>query len=248
MKRAVLLFLLLAMIAVSAGAAYRIQLTSGKVITADDKPVIKEDMAYFTRSGIYFYIPAAQMDVPASERLNALEAASSVAPGGAAPASPAAPVFVGEEQLDVIRARSRLANEGELTTPPPEAQAPAGGGATAPAPAAKSTSQAKQRGQLQDQLSGLLEKQSGYVKEFNSLQNQLTALKDSYNTSAQQNDKERIQQQIDTLSSQAEQVQGNVTSTQGQIQTLQQQLSSTPVVVESDVPPPKEGEGAPVEK
>jgi hypothetical protein len=247
MKRAVLLFLLLAMIAVSAGATYTIQLTNGKVITADDKPVIKEDMAYFTRNGIYFYIPAAQMDVAASERLNAFEA-SSPAPPGPAVASPAAkPVFVGEEQLDVIRARSRLANEGQLTSPPPEAQAPGGGAPAAPA-AVKSTSQAKQRGQLQDQLSGLLEKQSGYVREYNSLQNQLTALKESYNSSAQQNDKEKIQQQIDTLSSQAEQVHGELTSNQGQIQTVQQQLSSTPVVVESDVPPPKEGEGAPVEK
>lgn len=247
MKRAVLLFLLLAMIAVSAGATYTIQLTSGRVITADDKPVIKEDMAYFTRSGIYFYIPAAQMDVAASERLNASQAPSP-APTGPAVASPATkPVFVGEEQLDVIRARSRLANEGQLTSPPPEAQAPSGGAAAAPA-VVKPASQAKQRGQLQDQLSGLLEKQSGYVREYNSLQNQLAALKESYNSSAQQNDKERMQQQIDTLSSQVEQVQGDLTSNQGQIQTVQQQLSSTPVVVESDVPPPKEGEGAPGEK
>jgi hypothetical protein len=248
MKRAVLLFLLLAMVAVSAGAAYTIQLTNGRVITADNKPVIKDDVAYFNRSGLYFYIPASQIDLPATEKLNASQSALSEAPSATAAAGPAAaPVFVGEEQLEVIRARSRLANEGQFTASPAEPQAPGGGAAAAPA-AVKSTSQAKQRGQLQDQLSGLLEKQSGYVKEYNSLQNQLTALKDSYNSSAQQNDKEMIQKRIDTLSSQAEQVQGDVTATQGQIQTVQQQLSSTPVVVESDVPPPKEGEGAPGDK
>jgi hypothetical protein len=242
MKRAVLLFLLLAMIAVSVGATYRIQLTSGKVITADDKPVIKEDMAYFSRSGMFFYIPAVQIDVPASERLNSLEAAAVPAPGGPATAGPTVkPVFVGEEQLDVIRARSRLANEGQLNSgAAPAPPVPSGGAVQSASPAQSS---AANRGALQNQLVGLIDKQSGYQKELSSVQNQLAALKESYNSSAQQNDKEQIQQQIDTLSANMQEVQNNLSATQGEIQQVQQQLSSAPVTIETA--PPGEGSAKP---
>jgi|WetSurMetagenome_2_1015567.scaffolds.fasta_scaffold189199_2 hypothetical protein len=241
MKRAVLLFLLLAMIAVSAGANYTIQLTSGKVITADNKPIIKDGMAYFNKSGIYFYIPAAQIDIPVSERLNSLEAPAATAPTGSAPAGPAVkPVFVGEEQLDVIRARSRLANEGQLQgSTAPATAAPTGGETPSSAP---SRGSAANRNGLQSQLVGLIDKQSGYQKELSSVQNQLAALKESYNSSAQQNDKEKIQQQIDTLSANMQDVQNNLSSTQGEIQQIQQQLSSAPITIEG--PPPGEG-GAP---
>lgn len=241
MKRAVLLFLLLAMIAVSAGASYTIQLTSGKVITADAKPVINKDLAYFTRTGIEYYIPVSQMDAQATERINAAAVSGGPAPAAAVAPSTAKPVFVGEEQLEVIRARSRLANEGQLTAPAAEPQ-PAGGGAAPPAAVVKPASQNAQRAQLQDQLSGLLAKVADQTSQYNSLQNQLATLKESYNTSAQQADKEQIQQQIDALSSQADAVQSDLNSTRGQIQSVQQQISSSPVVVQSDVPPPKEGE------
>ncbi len=241
MKRAVLLFLLLAMIAVSAGASYTIQLTNGKVITADAKPFINKDLAYFTRTGIEYYIPVSQMDMQATERINAAEASGGPAPAAAVAPSTAKPVFVGEEQLEVIRARSRLANEGQLTAPAAEPQ-PAEGGAAPAAAVVKPASQSAQRAQLQDQLSGLLAKVADQTSQYNSLQNQLTTLKESYNTSAQQADKEHIQQQIDALSSQADAVQSDLNGTRGQIQSVQQQIASSPVVVESDVPPPKEGE------
>ena len=247
MKRAVLLFLLLALVGLSAGASYRIQLTSGKIITADDKPLVKQDVAFFNKNGVLFYLPASQVDMATSEKLNAVVVdeklhldAKTLQPGGA---SDAKPIYVGEEQLEEIRQRSRLANEGQFQASPAEGEAAARG------PEGQAQQASGARGAMQDQLMGLLQRQSGYQAQQSSLQNQLAALKESFNTSPQQNEKERIQQQIDALSQELVNVESELSSTQGEIQHLQSQISSAPVMVEqpgAPTPPqPQPAEPAP---
>ena len=236
MKRMVVLFLLLASATLAANAAYIIQLRDGKIITADDKVFVKNDMAYFTRRGVFFYLPASQVDLEASEKANMVAAASStgviIESSEAAPAvvTPAAKsAVIGDEQLDLIRKRSRLANEGQFKPAAADAQSP-----SAPsAPAAKPANAASNRAEIQDRMNGLLQQQSSLQQDQTNLQNQLSTLKESYNSSTQQSDKEQLDAQIQSLSSQLADVQNNMSSVQGDIVATQQQLSSTPVVVDT---------------
>ena len=236
MKRMVVLFLLLASATLAANAAYIIQLRDGKIITADDKVFVKNDMAYFTRRGVFFYLPASQVDLEASEKANMVAAApstgliiesSEAAPAAVTPAAKSA--VIGDEQLDLIRKRSRLANEGQFKPAAADAQSP-----SAPAaPAAKPANAASNRAEIQDRMNGLLQQQSSLQQDQTNLQNQLSTLKESYNSSTQQSDKEQLDAQIQSLSSQLADVQNNMSSVQGYIVATQQQLSSTPVVVDT---------------
>ena len=121
MKRAILFVLLLLLAAMSAGAAYRIQLTDGTFIQADDKPVIKADLAYFSKDGLFLYIPVSKIDMAKTDEVNMVrevKEAPIVDPSLAPPPLVAVkPVFVDDSMLDVIRKRSRLANEGQFERP-----------------------------------------------------------------------------------------------------------------------------------
>ncbi len=235
MKRMVVLFLLLASATLAANAAYIIQLRDGKIITADDKVVVKNDMAYFTRRGVFFYLPASQVDLEASEKANMVAAApstgliiesSEAAPAAVTPAAKSA--VIGDEQLDLIRKRSRLANEGQFKAAAADAKAPS-------APSAREANPgnaASNRAEIQDRMNGLLQQQSSLQQDQTNLQNQLSTLKESFNSSTQQSDKEQLDAQIQSLSSQLADVQNNMSSVQSDLAATQQQLSSTPVVVD----------------
>lgn len=247
MKRAVLLYLLLTSAALAVQATYTIQLTDGRVITADEKLFVKDDIAYFTRRGVYFYMPSSKVDTAATERLNAVvitEGFSESAPAAPVVVAPKAPgvkpVVIGDEQLEVIRNRSRLANEGELT-------APAGGAGEPGTPS--SGGQAPQRtggdrNELQSRANDLLLRRAGLQQDQTNFQNQLSALQDSFDQNPQQDQREQIQRQIDAVSSQLQTVQSDLAAVQGDLQSTQQQLSSAPIVVDmgnqGTRPPPAE--------
>lgn len=250
MKRAVMLYLLLTSAALAVQATYTIQLTDGKVITADEKLFVKDDIAYFTRRGVYFYMPSSKVDTAATERLNAVVTAENVsepAPVVVAPkATGVKPVVIGDEQLEVIRNRSRLANEGELA-------APAGAAGETGAPS--SVGQASQRtggdrSELQSRSNDLLMKRAGLQQDQTNLQNQLSALQDAFDQNPQQGQREQIQSQIDAVSSQLETVQSGLAAVQGDIQSTQQQLNSAPIVVDmgNQGPPPPPAEANPPEE
>jgi len=250
MKRAVLLYLLLVSSGMSAYATYIVQLKDGRVITADEKILVKDDMAYFTRRGVYFYLPASRIDVPATDRQNATvitETVLETAPVVAPHAVGVKPVVIGEEQLEVIRNRSRLANEGQFSAP---AGASGQQGESAVTPQALQ-SQGGDRNALQSRLNDLLQQQAALQRDQTGLQDQLTSLQDGWNQSPLQSDRDRMQRQIDAVSSQLQAAQGRLDSVQGDIQSTQQQMNSAPVVVnmenqESPAPPtpsaPPEGE------
>lgn len=243
MKRAVLLYLLLTSAALAVQATYTIQLKDGRVITADDKIFFKDDMAYFNRRGVYFYLPASQVDAAATERLNAAgvtEGSSEAAPAVAVPkATNAKPVVIGDDELEVIRSRSRLANEGQLAAP----RGGTGQPETPSSPQQAVQTQGGNRDALQSRLNDLLQQRAGLQQNQTSLQNQLSSLQDGYNQSPQQADRDRMQSQIDAVTSQLQGVQSSLDSVQADLQTTQQQLSSAPIVVdmgnqESPTPPP----------
>ena len=107
MKRPVVLVALFVLaVGIAAQAAYTIQLTNGKTIVADEAPIIKSDLAYFSKNGLYLYLPASQIDMAKTEALNVkVEAPTNMElfPEEAVKAEPVTPVFVDDQKLDLIR-------------------------------------------------------------------------------------------------------------------------------------------------
>ncbi len=232
MKRTLVVLLVMALATLSAGAAYKIQLKDGKVINVDDKPLVSNEMAYFTKAGVYFYLPVSSVDFEKTEKLNAPAVAAPVAEKVAEPA-PKAPVkveVIGDEQLDQIRKRSRLANEGELSGPPAEAAA---GGAPAGAPQVGGRTG---NADLQARLADLLNQRAEAQQRVNDLQSQIQTLRDKYNFSPQYSDQQAIQSQIDSTQAQLDSAKAQLDSINNQALAAQQELAHTPVVVQAPAP------------
>lgn len=237
MKRTLVVLLVMALATLSAGAAYKIQLKDGKIINADGKPSVSGEMAYFTRAGVYFYIPAATVDFDKSESLNtvAVPVPAVEKVEGSKPKAPVKVQIIGDEQLDKISKRSRLANEGELTGPPSTSgQAPDAGGAPTgqPRPGAGAAANAA----LQSRLADLLNQRAEAQQRVSDLQSQIATLKDKYNFSPQYTDQVAIQGQIDATQAQLDAANAQLSSVNNQALAAQQELSHQPVVVEQ--PPP----------
>lgn len=224
MVRRWLVALILVGTAVCLPASYKIYLVDGKVITADDKPVIRDGIAFFQKSNLELYLPVDQIDLVKTEKGGALE----VTPTGAAPSAKPATRVIGEDQLNDIRKRSRLANEGELRRPVSEEGAegekPAGGAA----PAATGGD----RSAMEGSLSGLISQRSDIQKRLVDLQSQMGSLRDRYDTATQQADKASLQGQIDGVQSQMDSARSQLSSVDASIQDTQQKLSSMPMVIE----------------
>ena len=239
MKRALVVLLSLVLGALSAQAAYRLFLTSGKVILLDEKPVIQGDMAYFTRSGVTYYVPSSQVDLAKSERENGPAAAAPSVAQTPAKAPVAKTLKIDEEQLDIIRKRSRLANEGELEAPPAappasseEPQETSAGMAPEPAKAAGGAADQQRRSAVQAKLTDLLARQATVTQQQNDLRTKISALTDKYNFSTQQSEQAAIQGQLDSLQRQLDQANDQSATLSADIQSTQQELASIPVVVQ----------------
>jgi flagellar capping protein FliD len=239
MKRSLVVLLSLALGALSAQAAFRLYLQNGKVILLDDQPVIQGDMTYFTKNGVTYYLPASQVDEAKTERENGPALAQPAAlQTPAKPPAAKAPV-IDEEQLDIIRRRSRLANEAELEAPPAPPSTPQEGEAgpaepMAPAQARASAGAASQqkRAAVQSKLTDLLARQSMVSQQQNDLRSQISTLTDKYNFSTQQTEQAAIQGQLDSLQRQLDQVNNQAASLNSEIQSTQQELASIPLVVQ----------------
>jgi hypothetical protein len=223
MARRLLVVLLLLALTMAVPAAYKIYLTDGKIINADDKPVIKDGIAYFQKQGLELYLPVDQVDLAKTESGGAASYQSAPA-GGVKP--PVAVKTINDDQLQKISQRSKLANEGELAQPgyPTE-----GEGAMTPA-AAPGANQS--RDAIQSQLADLVSRRSDLQKQMLDLQSQVAALRDRDATSTNLADKNAAQQQMSAVQSQLDSVRAQMTSLEAQIQNTQQRLASIPVIVE----------------
>jgi len=207
-------------------ASYKIFLVNGKVITADDKPVIRDGIAYLQKAGLELYLPVDQIDLVKTEKGGALV----VLPAEGSDAVKPASRVIGEDQLEEIRKRSRLANEGEFRVPVTEEGVEGAPPPPAGAPGAKPA--ATDRGAMQNRMSTLLTQRSEVQKRMVDLQSQMGALRDRYNTSTQQDDKTALQSQIDGIQSQMDNARSQLNTLDASLQDTQQKLSSTPIVVE----------------
>jgi hypothetical protein len=245
MKRTFLLAFFLAAAGLAVSASYSIQLKDGKIIKADEKPSVNAGIAYFTKNGLYLYLPADRIDFEKSERMNAVAQApvkGLVLEGleEQPPLTPKVPkVFIDQQQLELIRQRARLANEGELL-PPPEGMEPApsapSGFSLPPVPTPDVSG-------MRSQLSGLIEQRTLLYQQQTDLQSQLSTLRDQYNFSVQQADQEAYQRAIDSTQKRLDGVQRQIADLGGQIDSLQQQISATPVVIQEKVPAGDQGPG-----
>lgn len=235
MKRTVLFVLLLLLAAMSAGAAYKIQLTDGTYIQADDKPVIKEGLAYFSKEGLFLFIPVSRVDLAKTDEINMVRESKEpplVLQGlEALPPAPVKPVFVDDSMLDIIRKRSRLANEGQFERPGLTESKPGPGleGAAAP----ESSDASKTRAALQEQLTDLLNQRGNLQGQADQIQAKLSDLQDRYNFSAQQNDRKAYQDQINSLTSQLANTKSQLATVNNDALSVQQTLAGQPVVVEA---------------
>jgi hypothetical protein len=234
MKRATFVVLLLLLAATSAGASYKIALTDGTYINADDKPVLKEGLAYFSKDGLFLYLSAAKVDLAKTDEINMVREVKDVPvieEIATAPKSVSVkPVFVDDSMLDIIRQRSRLANEGQFERPGLTEGTPgtpaAGGEATAEGGAAPN------RAALQDKLTGLLSQRGTLQGQVDQMQTQLSDLQDRYNFSTQQGDRQSLQGQIDGLNGQLAQTRSQLAAVNNDALSVQQELARQPVTVE----------------
>ena len=260
MKRLVVVTVIALAASIAAGAAYKIQLKDGKVITADAKPIIHNDFAYFDKLGMYLYIPVSQIDMAKTEKINEIMAEAS-APMDVdkvedtrpeVKTKPVKPVFIDDQELEIIRKRSRLANEGELDKSPSasspassQGQGPGPGQAVGPnmgLPPSSSTSGAQVE-QMRQQMGSLLDNRAIQQNRLTDLKAKLAKLQNDYNFSVMESEQARIQQQIDATQTEITNAQSGLSDLDSQIQSLQQQIASAPIVVNT----PQQGGPAPRE-
>ncbi|MGC8724086.1 MAG: hypothetical protein ACP5VF_09470 [Acidobacteriota bacterium] len=243
MKRILLLTTMFCLVGASVLAEYKIQLKNGKIITAEEKPVIKKDLAFFTKEGLTLYLPANQVDLEASQKLNTLKATpdmQGVVPASVLPPEKPQPLVITDEMLNKITAHSRLANEGELTSP---ANGETSSAEEGPKPAPREDRQAAEaahaqraRQELQNRLNSLMSDRFTAQRQQADLSKQVQELQQKFNFSTQYDDKQRIQAQIDQAQSQLNSVRDQLSGLDSQIQSVQEQISAVPptVVIEGN--------------
>jgi hypothetical protein len=243
MKRILLLTTLFCLVGASVSAAYKIQLKNGKIITAEEKPVIKQDLAFFMKEGLTLYLPADQIDMAASQKLNTLKVTpdlEGLVPASVLPPEKPQPLVITDEMLNKITAHSRLANEGELTSPDKgEASSTAEGSkgvSMQDRQAAEAQREQRSRQELQGRLDSLMSDRFTAQRQHADLSKQVQDLQQKFNFSTQYDDKQRIQEQINQAESQLNSVTNRLSALDSQIQSVQQQISSIPptVVIEGN--------------
>jgi len=114
MKRTMVILLCLA-VGLTASAAYKIHLVNGKIITADDDPEFKNERVYFFQNNLYCFLSVDKVDLMATEEAN-LAMEEEVVDFIEEPIAQASdtPRKLSDENIEDVRNRSSLANEGEL--------------------------------------------------------------------------------------------------------------------------------------
>ncbi len=224
MARRLVVISLLMVLTVAVSAEYKIYLTNGKVISADDKPLVQNNIAYFQKQGMELYLPVDQIDLAKTE------AGGPATTEQSSTAEPKlkATIRINDDQLQKISQHSRLANEGELDKAEYPAENQGEGASAPPNPAAGPQG----RDALQNQVAEMVSQRADLQKQMLDLQAQLNDLRSKDATSTNLTDKNAVQQQMSSVQSQLDSVRGQLTSLDGQIQNAQQKLASMPVVIE----------------
>jgi hypothetical protein len=221
--RRFILVLAMCLVAVGASASYKIFLVSGETIIADEKPVVREGTVYFIKGGVTFTMPATRIDLEKSEKAALADAAvpgfEQIVTTSAPPPKTGKPVRVikvDDESLDKIRQRSRLANEGELTTPETAEGTKATGGQGGDSGGQQGVSE---RDQILQRIDGLEQNLARAESNRSQISNDATDLKQRYDSSVQQEEKT-------ALWSQYQSAQESLASASGQVDEAKAQLGA----------------------
>ena len=229
MKRLILLIAIGLLAVVSAHASYKIYLTSGEVITADDKPVVKEGLAFFKKAGLPCYLAVDKVDMDKSEK-NAL----SLAAPPVQEEKPAAPVTkrvimrVNDEGMEEIRKRVRLANEDELGPPPESGE----GGQGAASGGMDEKPAGNTRAEVSERLKTYQAELANAESERNQARLRLVSLLSQYNMSSYQDEKDSIQGQMNQTQQQLNETNQRIAEASAKVQDAQAELFASPVTVE----------------
>lgn len=242
MKRGVILLIVLLLVSFSVYAEYKIALTDGTLITADDKPVIKGDFAYFSKDGLFLFIAKSRVDFAKTDEVNmkAVLKEEILLDQPTETVTPVSvkPVFIDDSQLEIIRQRSRLANEGDFPPPKPieEGEEGAEGQELAAPPRSSPEGEGgggqSPREQLNDRLSNLLDQRANVQSQRDQLQAQLRDLNDQFGFSVQGDEKTALQSQIDAVTLQIGDLNGQLDAINNDVLNTQSQIASTPMTVE----------------
>jgi hypothetical protein len=243
MKRGVILLIVLLLVSFSVFAEYKIALTDGTVITAEEKPVIKGDFAYFSKDGLFLFIAKSRVDFAKTDEVNMKAVLKEEIlldkPEETATPVTVKPVFIDDSQLEIIRQRSRLANEGDFPAPKSLEEGEEGAeGQDQYAPPAPSEGPEAAGGgqspreQLNDRLSNLLNQRANVQSQRDQLQAQLRELNDQFGFSVQGDEKTALQSQIDAVTLQIGDLNGQLDTINNDVLNTQSQIASTPMTVE----------------
>ena len=233
MKRIVVFFALLLMFCLTVSAAYKIELKDGTYIDADSKPIVQDDFAYFYKMGMYLYLPTSKIDFDKTEKSNEkiAEEQPEIKAQDKESAVKTKPVFINDQDLELIKKRSRLANEPSSPSSYSDTQAPP---AASPAPPSDNQESSSDVNALRQQLTDLLGQRADIQQRRDQLRSRLAELNNEYNFSALQNDKERLQSEMNDVQEQLSDTEGDLASIQSSIDSIQQQIAATPVVVRTE--------------
>jgi hypothetical protein len=241
MRRYLLLAIAVMMlIPLTASATYKLVLDTGEVVSADDKPVIRGDRAFFSIRDLHVYLDIRRIDFQKSEEVNK-------------PAAPEEVQFeeeviehrpktakrkINDQDLDELRGDVRLANEGELYPAygddwmydeeyPEEGEAPA--------PEAERQARAPQqednRAVLQRRVNDLVNQSRTAQQERDRLQSEYRSLREQLDMSTDNDARENYASQIDSVRNDMSTAQSRVTDLNAQIRATQQEIASQPVIV-----------------
>lgn len=239
MKRTILVWVLLLGSALAVSASYKVYLVSGETVIADEKPVVKDGVAYFAKGGLTYSLSPSRIDFEKSEKNALAEAAAphieqvNAAALNARASKPQTVRKVDDQTLDEIRSRARLANEDEL--------APSGGDASAPPPSPEGKAEGRgdgankalqNRAQAQQRVAELESNLAQAESNRNQARSTLDSLKAQFDNSVQQDERTALAAQVDAAQASLDSANSQVNDASAQVRAAQNAVNNTPVVIE----------------
>lgn len=229
MKRFLVFFLVCFALTVFSEDVYKIALKDGRIVKSDTKPMVNGDRIYFERFGMMLYLPVDSVDLRKTE-----EGGEEVIPAVSKPATKKATkkMTITDDELAEIKKRARLANEDEIRI---LEASPAEDGGEGAAAGSGGMNLGQQQG-LQGKLNNLMDRRSQAQAQVNDLMNELGAKRDQYGFATMAADKDRLEGEIRDAETRLGTARSQLSSLDNQITATQQEIASTPVVIETNVP------------
>ncbi len=228
MKRFMIFFLVCFALTVFSEDVYKIALKDGRIVKSDTKPMVNGDRIYFERFGMMLYLPVDKVDLKKTE-----EGPEEVIPVNQPAAKKATKkMTITDDELIEIKKRARLANEEEIRILEASPAEEGGEGSVAP----RGVSNAGSNQGLQGKLNNLMDQRSQAQSQVNDLMNELGTKRDQYGFATLAADKERLDSEIRDTESRLGTARNQLSSLDNQITATQQEIASTPVVIETNVP------------